>query len=318
MYKHFNLQTMIPNYPKFREWLTLKGYSSATVGTILRQTTDFLAWAVKEELPEPGGLSYNDLMQYVQTCQQRGVAQKTIAHYVSDLRKLFDFLISEGMGNDNPAAFIKLRGIKRRVYHAILSPQELQRLYQQYPVVIRHEPGKIIPPQERNQLSRQRNKVMVGLLVNQGLRVEELKALTLQDLQLREGRITIHHQRRTSERVLELEAAQVYELMDYLATTRKQLLQHYGEMTDELFIQHHQAGNFYGVTAVLLKHLRQINPAVKNLDQLRASVITHWVKGYDLRKAQYMAGHRYVSSTEAYKQQLLDELQADVKKFHPF
>jgi hypothetical protein len=30
-----------------------------------------------------------------------------------------------------------------------------------------------------------------------------------------------------------------------------------------------------------------------------------------------MAGHRYVGSTEAYKQQLLDELQADVKKFHP-
>jgi hypothetical protein len=37
----------------------------------------------------------------------------------------------------------------------------------------------------------------------------------------------------------------------------------------------------------------------------------------DLRKAQYLAGHRHVSSTEEYKQQLLDELQADVKKFHP-
>jgi hypothetical protein len=38
----------------------------------------------------------------LQACQQRGVAQKTIAHYVSDLRKLFDFLISEGTGTDNP------------------------------------------------------------------------------------------------------------------------------------------------------------------------------------------------------------------------
>ena len=50
---------------------------------------------------------------------------------------------------------------------------------------------------------------------------------------------------------------------------------------------------------------------------MRASVITHWVKIYDLRKAQYMAGHRYVGSTEDYKQQVLDELQGDVKKFHP-
>jgi site-specific recombinase XerD len=308
---------MLLNYPKFREWLTLKGYSSATVATILRQTADFLGWADKENIPEPAEMSYNDLLAYVQACRQRGVSQKTVAHYVSDLRKLFDFLISEGTGTDNPAAFVKLRGIKRRVYHSILSPDELQRLYREYPVVTQQEPGKIIPPQERNLLSRRRNKVIVGLLVNQGLRVEEIKALRVQDLQLREGRITVHHQRRTAERVLQLEAGQVYELMDYLGDTRKQLLQLHEAGTEELFIQHRDALHFYGVTGVILKHLRRINHTVKNLDQIRASVITHWVKTYDLRKAQYLAGHRHVSSTEEYKQQLLDELQADVKKFHP-
>jgi site-specific recombinase XerD len=309
---------MTLNYPKFREWLTLRGYSSATVSTIVRQTADFISWTEAAGLPELPELSYNDLLSYVQACQQRGVAQKTIAHYVSDLRKLFDFLISEGAGKDNPAAFIRLRGIKRHVYHHILSPDELQRLYRQYPVVIEPEAGKIIPPQERNELSRRRNKVMVGLLVNQGLRVEELKALKVQDLQLREGRITVHHQRRTAERTMALEAEQVYELMDYLGDTRKQLLQLHQAGTDDLFVQHHDTLNFYGVTGVILKHLRRINHAVKNLDQIRASVITHWVQVHDLRKAQYLAGHRHVSSTEAYKQQLIDELQADVRKFHPF
>jgi len=306
------------NYPKFREWLTLRGYSSATVATIVRQTTDFMEWSVQQGLPELSGVSYNDLMTYVQACQGRGVAQKTIAHYIADLRKLFDFLISEGVRVDNPAAFIKLRGIKKRVYHHILSAAELQQLYRGYPVTIEPEPGRPMPPQERNILSRRRNKVIVGLLVNQGLRVEELKALKVQDLQLLEGRITVHHQRRTADRVLELEAGQVYELMDYVSDTRKQLLQLQGTVTDDLFIQHHDAGNFYGVTSVILEHLRRINHAVKNLDQVRASVITHWVQVYDLRKAQYLAGHRHVSSTEAYKQQVLDALQADVKKFHPF
>ena len=309
---------MIPNYPKFREWLTLKGYSSATVGTILRQTTDFLTWAEEQGLPELAGLTYNDLMRYVQACQQRGVAQKTIAHYVSDLRKFFDFLISEGIGKDNPAAFIKLRGIKQGVCHHTLSPEELQRLYREYPVVIKQgEPGKNIPPRERNLLSRQRNKIMVGLLVNQGLRVEELKALTVQDLQLREGSLTVHSQRRTAQRTLALESSQVYELMDYLQTVRKAFIQAQ-EPSDKLFLQWNNGEHFYNVTQLLLVHLRKINHTVKNLDQLRASVITHWVNLYDLRKAQYMAGHRYVSSTEAYKQQLLDALQADVKKFHPF
>jgi site-specific recombinase XerD len=61
-----------------------------------------------------------------------------------------------------------------------------------------------------------------------------IQGLKVQDLQLREGRIIIHRQRRTAQRVLELEASQVYELMDYLADTRKQLLQVYGEETDDL------------------------------------------------------------------------------------
>jgi site-specific recombinase XerD len=305
------------NYDKFREWLTLKGYSSATVNTVARLTADFLEWACQENIPDSSEMGYNDLMAYVKACQDRGVSQKAIAHYVSDVRKLYDFLISEGLASDNPAAFIKLHGIKRRVYHALLSVQELQQLYQAYPVEINYAAGQNIPPQEQNLLSRRRNKVIVGLLINQGLRVEEIKALKVQDLHLREGKITIHSQRRTAQRTLELEAAQVYELMDYLGVTRQQFLEAYREATDDLFIQRHKSVNFYGITRMVLQHLRKINKGVKTLDQVRASVITHWVRTHDLRKAQYMAGHRYVSSTEEYKQQLLDALQGDIQKFHP-
>jgi site-specific recombinase XerD len=308
---------MTLNYPKFREWLTLKGYSSATVRTVVEQIVTFLSWAENENIPEPTLISYNDLMAYIGSCQARGVSQKTIAHYVSDVRKFYAFLISEGMLKENPAAFIKPRGIKRRVYYTILSPDELQQLYRQYPVDIVCEPGKNIPPQERNILSRRRNKVIVSLLVNQGLRVEEIKALKVQDLHLREGQITIHSQRRTAERLLELESYQVYELMDYLGAVRKPFIEASGP-SDRLFLQWKQGEHFYSVTGMMLAHLRKINATARNFDQIRASVITHWVKIYNLRKAQYMAGHRYVSSTEDYKQQVLDELQSDVKKFHPF
>ncbi len=304
------------NYCKFREWLTLKGYSAATVKTVVEQIVTFLAWVEAENIPEPTQVSYNDLMSYVQSCQSRGVSQKTIAHYISDVRKFYGFLISEGMLKENPAAFITTRGIKRRVYYTILSLEELQQLYQQYPVDITNEPGKGLPPQQRNILSRRRNKVIMSLLVNQGLRVEEIKALRVQDLQLREGRITVHSQRRTAERVLELESYQVYELIDYLQEVRKPFIEASGP-SDRLFLQWRQGEHFYGVTGMMLAHLRNINASVRNFDQIRASVITHWVKTYNLRKAQYMAGHRYVSSTEDYKQQVLDELQNDVKKFHP-
>jgi len=47
-------------------------------------------------------------------------------------------------------------------------------------------------------------------------------------------------------------------------------------------------------------------------------VITHWLKLHNLRKVQYMAGHRYISSTESYKANNLDGLKEDIAKFHPF
>ena len=68
---------------------------------------------------------------------------------------------------------------------------------------------------------------------------------------------------------------------------------------------------------MILSHLRKINSRIKNFEQIRASVITQWVKQYDLRKAQYLDGHKYVGSTEKCKANNIDELQGDITKFHP-
>ena len=40
-----------------------------------------------------------------------------------------------------------------------------------------------------------------------------------------------------------------------------------------------------------MKELTTKHSNIKNLDQLRASVIGHWLKQYNKRKVQYMAGH---------------------------
>ncbi|GEM_PF-3189705 len=50
----------------------------------------------------------------------------------------------------------------------------------------------------------------------------------------------------------------------------------------------------------LMFWVKRKNKLVVNAKQLRASVIVKWLKMYNLRKAQYLAGHRYISSTEAY------------------
>lgn len=54
-----------------------------------------------------------------------------------------------------------------------------------------------------------------------------------------------------------------------------------------------------------------------NFRQVRTSVITHWLKQNNLRQVQYMAGHRYISSTESYLVNQMEDLQADIETFHP-
>ena len=51
-----------------------------------------------------------------------------------------------------------------------LSIEELHTLYNLYPTMITAEPGKNIPPQQKNILSRRRNKVILSLLIYQGLK----------------------------------------------------------------------------------------------------------------------------------------------------
>jgi integrase/recombinase XerD len=304
------------NYDKFKEWLLLKRYSPATADTTIRVVEYFSRWAERESITELSDICYQDAMMFISWSSKHGASQKTVANYLIHIRKFYDFLMSEELVKENPVAHIKVQGIKRKVYHDILNTDELQQLYQQYPTTIEHEPGKIIPPQHKNILSRRRNKVILSLLIYQGLRVEEVAAINLQDLQLREGKITVHAQRRTAARTMKLESLQVYELMDYIHEARKEFLQVH-KTSAKLFLQWNDSGNFHNITQQMLKHLRSINSRIKNCDQIRASVITQWLKQYDLRKVQYLAGHKYVSSTEEYKANNIDELQDDITKFHP-
>lgn len=67
----------------------------------------------------------------------------------------------------------------------------------------------------------------------------------------------------------------------------------------------------------MFKKLKQISHKVKDIKQVRASVITHWLNHYNIREVQYMAGHRYISSTERYVQDDLESLQEIIESLHP-
>ena len=195
------------------------------------------------------------------------------------------------------------------LYH-ILEPYELQALYNQY----QDESPKGI-----------RNKVMLGLLVNQGLRTEELAKLEVKNIDLREGKIDVPGGTKSNGRIMKLEAYQVMEMYDYVLKARATIKEinpkrKYQErqVNEKLFIgDGGNSSNFSNYMTRLMVKVRKLNPSVLNAKQIRASVITKWLKIYNLREVQYLAGHKYISSTESFLENEIEGLQEEVQQFHP-
>ena len=91
----------------------------------------------------------------------------------------------------------------------------------------------------------------------------------------------------------------------------------YDKISDKLFISSGKSEQLNNTLGSLCKRLKKLQPKVKNPTQIRLSVISHWLEKHDIRIAQYMAGHRYVSSTERYRKDQLESLQDQLEKLHP-
>ena len=256
----------------------------------------FLKWLEKQSI-EPVQAIYTDVLAYMKYCQKKGTTQRTIQNYLCMIKHFYDHLIEQGEIEVNPVTGIKVQGVKRKTLHHIFQPQELHSLYNNF---------------NDQTLKGKRNKIMLSLLVYQGLKTEELAAL-----EVKEGKIEIPGSRNGNARTLKLESHQVLEMYEYILQTRKKILEKSTEKTDRLFVSIESGSDLTNYMTRLMVRLRKQNKLVVNAKQIRASVIVKWLKQYNLRQVQYLAGHRYISSTEAYRINEMEGLTEEVNKFHP-
>lgn len=301
----------------FNEYLLLQGMSEKTRGTILRTVGYYTAWVEAENM-EVESTSYNDIVAYVNHCKNKGNKPRTLQVAVNCIKHYYHFLQSRGLVNDNPCLGIAIKGVKRKVLYETYSEQELESIYQTFSAA---GPGSGLG----SALTHVRNKIILGLIVFQGLRSEELARLRVEDIWMREGKVYVAGGRRTNERELTLHAHQLYDLMDYIHQTRKQILALTGNNSEALFLSLGGSDRFSNIMTMVLGQIRtqqtktrgmQVS-RVKEIKQLRASVIAGWLKVHNIRKVQHMAGHRYVSSTEGYQTHNMDNLKEDISRYHP-
>lgn len=307
----------------FKTYLKQQELSKTTAEMYHYQTMNFISFLDKDNT-EVENCTEKEIMLYLGYLQKQGIAPETRKLRLSALKHFFNFQIENNQRKDNPANRIKLQGGQKQKLYPILSPQELQSIYENYIVPKEDDPRSHHNWFNAYRLSKERNKVIIGLLFNQGITTAEVSRITTDSLDLRNGKIDITGGRTGKDRTLELKSSQIMDLMEYQYKTRNELLKYHKESTKQLFLSTPASGqtqvndvNAFNIFKRLTDELKEQNPKFINFLQVRASVITYWLKNYNLRQVQYMAGHKRIISTEMYLINDIDDLQKEIDSFHP-
>jgi len=306
---------------EFINYMESKNHAKSTQKTYLRYVELFLAWYKQD----PINCEKRDILNYLaylkKHTKQQNISRRSS---ITALNHYFTALLQAGIIYKNPVALIKMRGANKKRLYKIYTPEELTQLADNFYVVFisgfDDSYMKFPTKKERSFLSRHRNYAMLTFLLFQGLPTAELPQICINDIDLNRAKVIIRSSKKGAERTLPIQATQMGTLINYINNIRPLYLEQCGE-TDKLFFS--LSTEQYDKT--FSKPLRKLTKQVKSIDgnfinfaQTRTSVITHWIQTEGLRKAQYLAGHRNIASTEMYLPNDLNSLMNDIQKFNPF
>lgn len=283
-------------------YLKYKRYTERTIKNKLGHLKHYTDWLEQEHL-DVTQCSYSDIMSFVKQMQRDGRSIASQNLHLRAIRQLYEGMILNEKASYNPIANLRVRGDIERIPHNLLSPEQLQAIYDSY------------KPTTDYQL---RNKVILGLYINQALIRTELNRLEVRDINLTKGIVHIRKNIKLAERILPLAAHQVLMLQEYISKIRPQLLKHSDfEKGDRLFFTYANGQTINEALKKLLHVIQKKHPELKTLQQIRSSVLATWIKEKPIREAQYMAGHSNIKSTQRYRDVNMQDLQASLNEYHP-
>ena len=277
---------------KFEQYLQQLQFSQSTISTYCYLADKFLMYKDYEETQEIE-VNYNDILKYIKYLKRNNNDKSVNLHLIA-LRHFFNYKNVEY----NPVR-VHVKRKPTLISTNGYSTEQLHQIYDEWTV---SSPTSI------------RDKVLLGLFVFQGIQSHEVKSITVDDIDLDKLTIDIKQSSNSNQRVLPLHVKQVLLIDRYVNVIRNELL---SNREDDTFIITSKHKNSI---RSILNQLNLKLPKLTyhpNLRLIRTSVIKNWLKVHDLRKTQYLAGHRYISSTERYVTKDLQHLKNKVIEFHP-
>jgi integrase/recombinase XerD len=225
-----------------------------------------------------------EVLAHLAELVRRGLSPRSQARALSAIRQLHAVLVAERLAPVNACDEIDAPRPGRRL-PSLLSREEVERL--------------LARPDPRT-LAGRRDRAMLELLYATGLRVSELVALELNDVNL-ETRVLVARGKGSKDRLVPVGAPAAESVRAYLSSAREALLR--GRLSKDLFVTPRgRRMTRQGFAKIVARYGRAagIRRAISP-HKLRHSFATHLLEGgADLRVVQAMLGHADVSTTQIY------------------
>ena len=275
--------------------------------TITAYTSDlaqFAEWSARGHVETIDSIDRRHLRRFVGYLSQRSYARRTIARKVSAVRSLLRWAVLHDLIDKSPAEDLGVPKLDRPL-PKILRAEDAIRLME-------------LPPDDDPVGIRDR--AVLELLYGSGLRVAELCALDLNDLELRSGTVQVTGKGRKQRRVPISDDARAA-VSRYLDGSRRSFLESSGAQAAVPALFLNKRGRRLdprSVRAALTRYATADGLPPVSPHGLRHSFATHLLDaGADLRVVQELLGHENLATTEIYTHVSTERLRAVYEQSHP-
>ena len=265
-----------------------RGLSANTTAAYRTDLEQFREFIHERQIGDWQSVTHSDILTFLLFLRERRYANSTVARRTAAVKSFYAFLKAEGLAAADPTEQIDSPKVDRYLPKS-LTPTQVDELLE-------------LPLRDPTP-ERLRDKAMLELLYATGMRVSELVALNLRDLN-QESESVRCVGKGGRERILPINGSATTALEEYLDIARTQLARGAAQKPDALFLNHRgKRLTRQGFWLILKGYAEALGLDDLTPHTLRHSFATHMLNsGADIRSVQALLGHASLSTTQIYTQ----------------
>ncbi len=273
-----------------------KRASEHTIQNYQRDLNQLLSFSLTNELVDWSDVQPTDIRNHIASRRRKGISSKSLHRELSAIRSFYNYLLKKQLIEHNPAVHIRAPKQERKL-PKVLDVDQVTGLLESQP----------------DSLLEIRDLAMFELFYSSGLRLSELAALNLDDLDLSEQSLRVRKGKGGKQRDLPVGSK--------ATTAIKKWLSYRPETSDSAVFTSNK-GKRIGQRSIQLRLERWCKkiglPEHVHPHMLRHSFASHLLESsQDIRAIQELLGHSNISSTQIYTHLDFQHLAAVYDKTHP-